>query len=325
MASYGMNGTALTTTAGRLSGTLTAAPVLSASAAEALGAAMAPATRRSYAGAWAHFASWCQSEGRDAIPAAPETVADYLADLAADHKMATVRHRLTVINQAHEAKGVDSPGKTLLVRAVVRGIARQRAEAGERVKFQSAPPRRGRRRHCPTALWLRQDRIDPRTTSRWAVQRQFVLIWRCQRSVPHRAICPLRERSPSFRDRFGFAISSNDQRAVHVVSRLGTMMFHAALPVLAQQVKPDTVVVRIDDFEQAIFELRKLSGIHLAFKDRELYALPIIQTGFGYTTQSPGASFRRGRHIIGDNHIHRGESGCYFQTNGGYASKSPRR
>ena len=136
MASYGMNGTALTTTASATDGAraLTAAPVLSAAAVDALGSSMADSTRRSYAGAWSHFVAWCWTEGRDAFPAAPETVADYLANLAAGHKISTVRHRLTVINQAHEAKGADSPGKTLLVRAVVRGIARRKAGAGERVK-----------------------------------------------------------------------------------------------------------------------------------------------------------------------------------------------
>ncbi len=108
--------------------------VLSASAAAALESATADNTRRSYAAAWADFVRWCGLNERQALPATPETVADYLAAMAEGYKLATVRHRLSVLNQAHEAQGLDAPGKTRLVRSVVRGIANQKASGGERKK-----------------------------------------------------------------------------------------------------------------------------------------------------------------------------------------------
>ncbi|NBO23228.1 integrase [bacterium] len=113
-------------------GTLALPVVLSEGASRALEQSSADNTRRSYAAAWSDFVRWCGDNERMALPATSETVADYLAALAEGYKLATVRHRLSVINQAHEAKGIDSPGKTRLVRSVVRGIANQKASGGER-------------------------------------------------------------------------------------------------------------------------------------------------------------------------------------------------
>src|SRR5271155_210182 len=45
-------------------------------------AAKAPATVRAYAADWRHFTAWCGEHGLSALPATPDTVALYLADLA---------------------------------------------------------------------------------------------------------------------------------------------------------------------------------------------------------------------------------------------------
>ena len=45
-------------------------------------AAKAPATLRAYAADWRHFTAWCAEHGLSALPATPDTVALYLADLA---------------------------------------------------------------------------------------------------------------------------------------------------------------------------------------------------------------------------------------------------
>ena len=113
-------------------GTLALPVVLSDGAAQALENATSDNTRRSYAAAWSDFVQWCSSNERAFLPASPETVADYLAALADGYKLATIRHRASVINQAHEAQGLDAPGKTRLVRTVVRGIANGKASTGER-------------------------------------------------------------------------------------------------------------------------------------------------------------------------------------------------
>ena len=66
-------------------------------------AAKAENTRRAYRSDWRHFESWCQSHGLAFLPAAPETVALYLAALAADHKPASLQRKLTSITKAHNA------------------------------------------------------------------------------------------------------------------------------------------------------------------------------------------------------------------------------
>jgi len=91
-----------------------------------LTAAKAPSTRRAYKTDWVHFESWCRRHSLDSLPAVPETVALYLTDLAASHKPATLRRRLTVISRAHQAAGHPSPAsmQQALVSETLKGIRR---------------------------------------------------------------------------------------------------------------------------------------------------------------------------------------------------------
>ena len=50
--------------------------------AEAAEASHSPSTLRNYRAAWDRFAAWCDREGLASLPAAPETVAAYLAERA---------------------------------------------------------------------------------------------------------------------------------------------------------------------------------------------------------------------------------------------------
>jgi len=69
--------------------------------------AKAPRTRRAYATDWRHFTAWADARGLTALPATPETVAFYLADLAeAGAKAATMARRLVVISQSSETRRV---------------------------------------------------------------------------------------------------------------------------------------------------------------------------------------------------------------------------
>ena len=52
-------------------------------AAPYVAAARAMSTRRLYASAFARWAQWCKSVHASALPAEPETIAAYLAELAA--------------------------------------------------------------------------------------------------------------------------------------------------------------------------------------------------------------------------------------------------
>jgi len=116
--------------------------------------AVAPATRRNYAADWDSFCSWCMDRGFAALPASPDTVARYLRwlidrptvvvaetfvartgaltvrpRLRKPVKAATLRRHLVSIGVAHRAANFDDPTKSLLVKAVARGIRVERGSA----------------------------------------------------------------------------------------------------------------------------------------------------------------------------------------------------
>lgn len=85
----------------------------------------AESTRRRYRGALERFVAWCGERGVSARPAAPETVADYLAALAdAGKSVSTISAALAAIGEAHDSAGYDSPTKSGAVRDTMAGIRR---------------------------------------------------------------------------------------------------------------------------------------------------------------------------------------------------------
>ena len=84
-------------------------------------AAKAPATLRGYRSDWRGFTTWCSERSLDPLPAAPETVALYLADLAGVRAVATLQRHLTSISQAHKGAGFETPTAHRAVRNVWRG------------------------------------------------------------------------------------------------------------------------------------------------------------------------------------------------------------
>jgi site-specific recombinase XerD len=74
----------------------------------------APNTVRAYRADWADFEMWCEHQGLDVLPAAPETIALYLAALAdAGAKASTIQRRLSSISQAHHLASVPRLGGAL--------------------------------------------------------------------------------------------------------------------------------------------------------------------------------------------------------------------
>ena len=67
--------------------------------------AYAEATRRAYRADWADFLGFCRAAGFSPLPAAPQTVAAYLASMAASHAASTIARRLAAIGQAHHLAG----------------------------------------------------------------------------------------------------------------------------------------------------------------------------------------------------------------------------
>ena len=90
-----------------------------------LAASKAERTVRAYRSDLRHFESWCATRPCPCLPAGPETVADYVADLATTGTAAaTITRRLSSISQAHKMAGLESPTQSQLVRMTVAGIRR---------------------------------------------------------------------------------------------------------------------------------------------------------------------------------------------------------
>lgn len=100
---------------------------------EYIRASKAERTRRAYAVAWRGFTAWCEGRGLGSLPAAPGTVALYLAARADEGcKPATVALDLATISEAHRAAGFPSPREYAAVRAVLQGIRRTAGVAQRR-------------------------------------------------------------------------------------------------------------------------------------------------------------------------------------------------
>jgi len=84
----------------------------------------AETTLRGYRADWRDFCGWCESHGLSPLPAAPETVAAYIAECAGRLKVGTIQRRLNAIPEAHKATGQDSPTTAGMVRNTLKGIRR---------------------------------------------------------------------------------------------------------------------------------------------------------------------------------------------------------
>ena len=98
--------------------------------------ARAANTRRAYRSDLADFARWCRDEERSALPAAADTVSNYLIFLAHHGaKVPTMSRRLSSIAYAHRFGGHPNPVDTPRVIAVWEGIRREKAQP-----VDQAPP-----------------------------------------------------------------------------------------------------------------------------------------------------------------------------------------
>ncbi len=118
-------------------------PALCAEIDEALALAQrekAEATRRAYAADWRIFESYCTSRGLVHLPAAPATVAAFLAaQNLTGAKPSTIGRRVAAILHAHKSANAPSPTDDDRVRAVMRGIRRSRGIAPTK-KLPTAAP-----------------------------------------------------------------------------------------------------------------------------------------------------------------------------------------
>jgi integrase len=91
--------------------------------------ARAESTLRAYRADWRAFEAWCLTHGLSALPAAPETIALYITEVARNRKVATITRHLASIAQAHKQQGHDSPTRAAVVQNVLKGIRRAKGTA----------------------------------------------------------------------------------------------------------------------------------------------------------------------------------------------------
>ena len=84
----------------------------------------AASTRKAYGTDFRIFKAWCEERCVSALPAAPETVAAYLAAQAPTSKTSTLGRRVAAIRYAHKLAGHALPTDAEGVKATMRGIRR---------------------------------------------------------------------------------------------------------------------------------------------------------------------------------------------------------
>ena len=85
-------------------------------------------TLKSYAADWNDFAEWCDDKGFSALPCTPESIVNYINELADISKANTVSRRITAISENHIAAGYtqNNPAKEGIVRNAMRAIRREK-------------------------------------------------------------------------------------------------------------------------------------------------------------------------------------------------------
>lgn len=91
---------------------------------------LAANTLKSYSSDLRHFLSWGGS-----LPATDIMLANYLADLAQTFAVSTLERRVAALSRVHRAKGLPNPATSPLVKAVIRGVKREKT-----VKQRQAKP-----------------------------------------------------------------------------------------------------------------------------------------------------------------------------------------
>jgi len=102
--------------------------------------ALSPNSRRAYTAAWAEFCQFCDKFGFQALPADPQTVRRYIADLAIAQKddgtprftVATIKQKMSGIAWHHSDAGHLDPTSHKSIAHTLKALARKRAEAPSR-------------------------------------------------------------------------------------------------------------------------------------------------------------------------------------------------
>lgn len=85
-------------------------------------------TLRAYEADWTDFYDWCEQHKMNFLPAEPETIVNYINDLADHAKANTISRRLSAISENHKAAGylTENPCRDGLVRNALDAIKREK-------------------------------------------------------------------------------------------------------------------------------------------------------------------------------------------------------
>ena len=86
-------------------------------------------TVKAYDADWRDFLDWCAAHEKTPLPAAPETIVNYVNDLADNARANTVARRVTAISENHIAAGLsaeNNPAHDGMVRAAIAAIRREK-------------------------------------------------------------------------------------------------------------------------------------------------------------------------------------------------------
>ncbi|WAH39519.1 site-specific integrase [Alicyclobacillus dauci] len=92
-------------------------------------------TRLAYHKDWMSFITYCQQHNLTSLPATPQTIGEYIADLANNgRKISTIKRHIASISQAHQTAGLETPTRTAYVRDLIKGIANTNGSASHSKK-----------------------------------------------------------------------------------------------------------------------------------------------------------------------------------------------
>ncbi len=115
-----------------------------------------PATRKLYAGDWAHFIGWCREQGCPSLPASSETLAAYLIDSAPGLSRGALGRRRSAISTTHRQAGLPTPVLDAATHKALRTAAKPKS-----TRLASTPTAAGLMRmatKCPRDLPGLRDR-----------------------------------------------------------------------------------------------------------------------------------------------------------------------
>lgn len=100
---------------------------LTAKARQSIYIARADNTIKAYESDWNDFCDWCDYHQVSAFPAIPETIVNYINDLADNAKANTVARRISALTENFDAAGIqDNPCRFPIVKNALRGIKRMK-------------------------------------------------------------------------------------------------------------------------------------------------------------------------------------------------------